>query len=41
MRERAASLGGTFEINRDKNSGTLINLIFPLNDTGINEDSDL
>jgi two-component system, NarL family, sensor histidine kinase UhpB len=31
MKERAASLGGTFEIYRQNDSGTIINLIFPLN----------
>jgi two-component system sensor histidine kinase UhpB len=41
MRERADSLGGAFEINRDENCGTIVKLIFPLNRTVNNENSDL
>jgi PAS domain S-box-containing protein len=41
MRERAASLGGTFEVNRDKNGGTVVKLIFPLNNSENDENSDL
>jgi PAS domain S-box-containing protein len=35
MKERAASLGGKFEISGSKNQGTVINLIFPLKSDGI------
>jgi signal transduction histidine kinase len=41
MKERAASLGGTLEIYREDNRFTVINLIFPLNNKGTNENSDL
>jgi PAS domain S-box-containing protein len=41
MRERAASLGGTFEIDRNEDCGTYIKLIFPLINTEIHEDSDM
>lgn len=41
MKERAASLGGAFEIYRDDNGWTVNNLIFPLNNKPNNEDSDL
>jgi signal transduction histidine kinase len=41
MKERAASLGGTLKIYREDNRFTVINLIFPLNNKGTNENSDL
>ena len=40
MKERAASLGGTLDIYRENESGTVIILILPL-DIGTNENSDL
>jgi two-component system, NarL family, sensor histidine kinase UhpB len=41
MRERASSLGGTFEISREKNCCTVIQLIFPVNNKGKHEDFNL
>ena len=41
MRERAASLKGTFKIYRGKKCGTVIKLIFPLNNSQNYENSDL
>jgi PAS domain S-box-containing protein len=41
MKERAGSLGGTFEISGGDDGGTLIQLIFPLNLKGKNENIDL
>ena len=41
MKERAASMGGTFDICREPDHGTLIMLIFPLNHIRADENSDL
>jgi PAS domain S-box-containing protein len=41
MKERAASLGGTLKIYREEGRFTIINLVFPLSNKGINENSDL
>jgi two-component system sensor histidine kinase UhpB len=41
MKERAGSLGGTFEISGGHEGGTVIKLIFPLNLTGNHESTDL
>jgi PAS domain S-box-containing protein len=41
MKERAASLGGTFSISAGKNGGTVIELIFPLNLKVNHENTDL
>lgn len=41
MRERAASLGGTLNIYREDNRFTVINLIFPFNNIGTNENPDM
>jgi PAS domain S-box-containing protein len=41
MKERAASLGGTLKIYREDNHFTVINLIFPLNNKGTDENSNL
>jgi two-component system, NarL family, sensor histidine kinase UhpB len=41
MKERAASLGGTLKIYREDNRFTVINLVFPLNNKGTNENSNL
>ncbi|MEI6050446.1 MAG: PAS domain-containing protein [Bacteroidota bacterium] len=41
MRERAASLRGTFKIYRGKKGGTVIELVFPLSNSGSYENSDL
>jgi two-component system sensor histidine kinase UhpB len=41
MKERAASLGGTLKISREDNNFTVINLIFPLNNNGTDENPDL
>jgi two-component system sensor histidine kinase UhpB len=41
MKERSASLGGTFKIYREDNHFTVINLIFPLSNKVSNENTDL
>jgi PAS domain S-box-containing protein len=41
MKERAASLGGTFKISGEIDGGTVIELIFPLNLTSNHENTDL
>lgn len=41
MKERAASLGGSFSIRRKTSGGTEIKLIIPINNTGNHENSDL
>jgi PAS domain S-box-containing protein len=41
MMERASSLGGTFKIYREDNRFTIIRLVFPLNNKGTNENSNL
>ena len=41
MKERAASLGGILKIYREDNRFTVINLIFPFNNKGNNENPDM
>jgi signal transduction histidine kinase len=41
MKERAASLGGTFKIYRNSKPETVVELIFPLNFIEPDENSDL
>jgi two-component system sensor histidine kinase UhpB len=41
MRERTASLGGTFEISGGKENGTVVKISFPLTNNKINENSDM
>ncbi len=41
MKERSASLGGTFKISREDDHFTVINLIFPTSNKVTNENSDL
>jgi PAS domain S-box-containing protein len=41
MKERSASLGGTFKISREDDHFTVINLIFPISNKVTNENSDL
>ena len=41
MKERAASLGGTFEISRGKEKGTIVKICFPLTNTTKHENSGL
>ncbi|HCY42783.1 MAG TPA: hypothetical protein DHV48_15780 [Prolixibacteraceae bacterium] len=41
MKERAASLGGTFEISRGKGKGTIVKICFPLTNTTKHENSGL
>ena len=41
MKERAASLGGILKIYREGSRFTIISLVFPLNNKGTNENSDL
>ena len=41
MKERAASLGGSLKIYRTSDNLTVIGLIFPLNNNGIDENPNL
>ncbi len=41
MRERTASLGGTFHISRGKENGTVVKISFPITNKKLNEDSHL